>query len=182
MTEHKNIADANLHEPKGVVSASANTVYLADGSSSGDWEHQNPRGFILYNDLSGSGTTISTPTSYTLVNAAASSTSLKNFTTNSLGRLTYTGTSQRHLFGQAEIVFQHSLGGGEDIYFHIYKDGSALGSYEAAVNVVNRKFAQAVITFDDLASTNDYYEVYVKSATGNVTVYGFTMSALGVPA
>lgn len=36
--QHKNIPDAQLHEPKGVVSASANTAYLADGLGSGSWQ------------------------------------------------------------------------------------------------------------------------------------------------
>lgn len=35
--EHKNISDENLHEPKGVASASADEAYLADGEGSGAW-------------------------------------------------------------------------------------------------------------------------------------------------
>ena len=34
---HSVIPDAYLHEPKGVASAAANTVYLADGAGSGAW-------------------------------------------------------------------------------------------------------------------------------------------------
>lgn len=37
MVQHANIPDANLHEPKGVVSATQGTVYVADGEGSGDW-------------------------------------------------------------------------------------------------------------------------------------------------
>jgi hypothetical protein len=36
--EHKDIPDANLHEPKGVVTAASGTAYIADGSTSGAWE------------------------------------------------------------------------------------------------------------------------------------------------
>lgn len=35
--EHKDITGANLHEPKGVAAASANTLYVANGSGSGTW-------------------------------------------------------------------------------------------------------------------------------------------------
>ena len=35
--EHKNLPDSELHEPKGVSSAVAGSVYVADGSGSGDW-------------------------------------------------------------------------------------------------------------------------------------------------
>lgn len=34
---HASLTGANLHEPKGVASASANTVYVANGSGSGSW-------------------------------------------------------------------------------------------------------------------------------------------------
>lgn len=36
--QHKNIPDAELHEPKGVASATANTTYFANGSGSGTWK------------------------------------------------------------------------------------------------------------------------------------------------
>ncbi len=37
MAHHKDLTGADLHEPKGVASASADTVYVADGSGSGAW-------------------------------------------------------------------------------------------------------------------------------------------------
>lgn len=37
MIEHKNIPDAQLHEPKGITSASNRQIYVANGSSSGAW-------------------------------------------------------------------------------------------------------------------------------------------------
>ena len=36
--QHSALTGASLHEPKGAASASANTVYVADGSGSGTWE------------------------------------------------------------------------------------------------------------------------------------------------
>lgn len=38
MTEHKNIPDDGLHEPKGVVNAAENQCYVADGAGSGSWK------------------------------------------------------------------------------------------------------------------------------------------------
>lgn len=38
LVEHATITDPNIHEPKGVASASANEVYLSDGAGSGAWE------------------------------------------------------------------------------------------------------------------------------------------------
>ena len=35
---HKNITDPDIHEPKGVSSAQAGTVYVANGGGSGSWK------------------------------------------------------------------------------------------------------------------------------------------------
>jgi len=37
MPEHKDITDPNLHEPKGVASATSGQVYVASGSGTGTW-------------------------------------------------------------------------------------------------------------------------------------------------
>lgn len=37
MPLHKDLADAHLHEPKGIAGASANRVYVSNGSGSGAW-------------------------------------------------------------------------------------------------------------------------------------------------
>lgn len=36
---HANLTGANLHEPKGVASAAADKIYVANGSGSGQWEY-----------------------------------------------------------------------------------------------------------------------------------------------
>lgn len=38
MALHKDLTGTDLHEPKGVSGAAANTVYVADGSGSGAWQ------------------------------------------------------------------------------------------------------------------------------------------------
>lgn len=37
-TQHASITDPNIHEPKGVVSASNGDMYFANGAGSGDWK------------------------------------------------------------------------------------------------------------------------------------------------
>lgn len=46
---HSAITDPNIHEPKGVASADAETVYVADGSGSGDWSDIFVQGFEDWN-------------------------------------------------------------------------------------------------------------------------------------
>lgn len=36
--EHKDILDPNIHEPKGISVAAANTIYVANGSGTGTWQ------------------------------------------------------------------------------------------------------------------------------------------------
>lgn len=35
--EHSVVSDPNIHEPKGITTASTNTVYISNGSGSGTW-------------------------------------------------------------------------------------------------------------------------------------------------
>lgn len=36
--EHVDIADPNIHEPKGIAAAAADKVYVSDGAASGSWQ------------------------------------------------------------------------------------------------------------------------------------------------
>ena len=38
--QHKNMTDPDLHEPKGIATASSGDVYVADGAGSGVWQAQ----------------------------------------------------------------------------------------------------------------------------------------------
>lgn len=39
--QHSSLTDPNLHEPKGIAAASANQLYLSNGSGSGTWTNAN---------------------------------------------------------------------------------------------------------------------------------------------
>lgn len=54
MPEHNVITDPEIHEPKGVASASANKVYASDGVGSGNWSSVYLQGVEDYNDSGGS--------------------------------------------------------------------------------------------------------------------------------
>jgi len=121
--QHSALTDPNLHEPKGAAAASANEVYIADGVGSGSFQLANPYGGILYNDVDGTGATITTPTTYTLVNPATAATNLAGFSTNDLGRLTYTGPDMRHCHAVYDMSYKHYSGPGNDVFFSVYKNG-----------------------------------------------------------
>lgn len=68
--EHSQIADADLHEPKGVAGATLGHVYVADGLGGGAWSSVSSGtivGFLDYNDAATAGTPITVPSNNTYV-------------------------------------------------------------------------------------------------------------------
>lgn len=178
---HSSLSPSEAHEPKGIAGAPVDTCYVADGAGSGAWQILNPYGGIIYNDLAGSGTTFSTPTAYTLMNPVTAATNTRLFSTNNLGRLTFNGNSDRHVHAVFDSSFKHSTGSGQDVFFQVYKNGSALGSFEVGATADSANFIRISAHFDDMASGGDYYEVYLKTATGSVIVHQFYMFIMGMP-
>lgn len=89
--EHKNIADPNIHEPKGVAAASAQQVYLADGIGSGSWqdtltsvhgEMTIDGGTTAISTSAATDSTLATDTDYTKVTADWTAGHLRNITFN----------------------------------------------------------------------------------------------------
>jgi hypothetical protein len=62
--EHKNIADPDIHEPKGVGAASAGQVYVADGAGSGSWTTNQVVNRVVVTQASDLAGTLSSTTEY----------------------------------------------------------------------------------------------------------------------
>jgi len=186
MPEHENItADADNHEPMGLSSLTGGTsdakkVYHSDGAGSGSWTRANPHGSWRYTAI-GTGTTFTTPSTYTLMNVVGAGTHLTDFTENSLGRLTYTGTNDAHCHSVCDITLKHSTGSGQDIFFDVYKNGVSI-SAENAITADSGNYQHIALHWDVVLSTNDYVEVYLKTASGNVIIHEAYMFAMGMPA
>jgi len=59
--QHSSLTDPNLHEPKGISTASANQLYLSNGSGSGTWTNANRfpgTGWGKYTNTTYVGTTV----------------------------------------------------------------------------------------------------------------------------
>lgn len=54
--EHSALTDPNIHEPKGIVSAADKAIYVANGSSSGNWVRIQDFYNIAIDDVSTAGT------------------------------------------------------------------------------------------------------------------------------
>jgi hypothetical protein len=179
--EHSALTTGELHEPKGIATANPNSVYVADGAGSGQWR-QAPTGFLNY-VTSGTGTTITTPTAFTLVNVASlTNGTQRQYTHNGAGRLTYTGATTLSTKINATIVGQTSA---SDVLVvaQIFVNGiPAFPSQFVAEQTVqgsNGVVTLPMIGYVDL-STNDYVEVFVQTDTGNIEVFGLNLLAEGV--
>lgn len=75
MVEHVNITDPDVHEPKGASTASANQVYIANGSGSGVWTLHRDTGWGNYNDLSSGSQVFNTTASKLQIDGGGSESS-----------------------------------------------------------------------------------------------------------
>ena len=177
--EHSVLPNADLHEPKNINSAASGAVYVADGAGSGVWRGASAYGGWRYSDVS-TGTTFTTPTSYTLLNLAGTTTNNKQFSNNGAGRLTYGASSSRIIQGSFSCTFTNSTGSA-DTFFAIYKNGSILSAESFSMVLASSSSVQDTLFFDDICTNGDYYEIYLKCSSGNVTVKQAYLSVLGVP-
>lgn len=176
---HSSLTASNLHEPKGAASASSGQVYIADGAGSGSWRYL-PHSFCYYANI-GTGTTYTAPTSYTLVNPTTTGdTNQTNFTHNSAGRLTYTGTTTIDVTITCTLTAKHSASA-TDCFFQLYKSGSGIAGAEVVEEVNSSNYSGLTIVSHTSMATNQYIELYCKTASGNIVIHAFNISVMGHP-
>lgn len=207
--QHKNITEADLHEPKGVSLATSNTVYVANGTGSGTWKKPNPpslagltsngvagqlvgvdgtgnfklvsapHGHIYFYNL-GTPSTITYPSTATKVNPATTGSGYSTLISEDANaRLTYTGSDSVTLNITYTISLDQSSGSNRDVLVGLYKNGNLLDAQSISTTQSGVKTTLAGGT-NDLAATNDYYEVYVTNlgGSGDVNVYALQMNAI----
>ena len=108
--EHNAIPDNERHEPKGISTASANQVYVSDGSGSGVWKTPYATGVEDYNDLSSPDLTPSTGVEEKVLNDGNGSFTNKTYKIPSYPDIWNTSTNQ---FGFSHL----DLGDSVDIRF-----------------------------------------------------------------
>jgi len=183
-TEHNVISDGNgtttskRHEPKGASIAAVGQIYISDGASSGVWRYL-PHSYMYYDDI-GTGTTYTTPTAYTLIGpTTVGDSDPRDFSHNSLGRLTYTGTADTDVSISCSVTMKHSTGSGQDCFFQIHKNGSPLTGAQTVRTADSANYGSVTVLGHSELSTNDYFELYCKVASGNIIVHAFNMRVDG---
>lgn len=187
--QHSLIADADLHEPKGIASAVSGKVYVSNGSGSGTWQKLSPpqlsglttngtAGDTLSVDGSGNfvlssaahgqvdfynvGTPYSLAYPSTFTKVAPTTTANGNanqFTEATTARLTYTGTDTAPFLITYSASVDQSTGSNKDISFAIAKNGTVVGGYSLTSTQSGQKH---ILTgsFTVSLATNNYVEIF----------------------
>jgi hypothetical protein len=178
--QHKDIPNADLHEPKGVSAAVTKKVYVSNGSGSGAWDYPFVHGSTAFVDLA-TPSTLTTPTSYTKAAPTTTNSSASvEFTEATNGRLTYTGTRSRRGVVRALITLDQTAGATRPVNAAIYKNGSVIAATVIQEELPDSGMRTLTLMADTAMATNDYFEVYVKiTGTGNVRIYALNLMANG---
>jgi hypothetical protein len=177
-TEHNTITDPNIHEPKGVASASDGQVYIADGVGSGDWRYI-PHGHMYYSNI-GTGITLTSPATYTKIGpTTVGDADPREITHSGTGRLTYTGVTAMDMSITVTLTIKHSAGSGVDCYFAVYKNGVIIPGGEHVHTADSANYGNIVLSIHDDVVQSDYFEVYAKCSSGNIIVHAMNVDIAG---
>lgn len=206
--QHKDIPEAQLHEPKGVSTAQSNHTYVADGAGSGSWSEPEPKdaggataGQVYIADGSGSGgwadpggsvfgsaffatnaveTTISATDTPVIVDPGTWATTVSD---------TIVFDTNKFIIpedGIYEISMSASFsggggGGGNEYRFHFRNNGTTIANAPCVTRVTSSADIGSVgmSTYQQF-STDDEIAVEVRNmdATNNPTVTGMTFTVV----
>lgn len=162
---HGTLTDPYLHEPKGISSASAGEVYIADGAGSGAWTqgHRHVGGFITFS--TGSPYAHSTTTSDTVLNPTFTLVDNNGFTglASPNARIRYDGAETVSAALTATFSIQQSSGTDRNVEIVFYKNGAALAGSRVIATAASGAWNQITTAFNAELATNDYIEVFTKA-------------------
>ena len=182
---HNTLTDPYLHEPKGIATASAKEVYIANGAGSGTWKpHHHFVGAYLAFDSATPAYVHSTTTSFTVINPTLVTSVADGFTvTNSPNaRLTYSNTVNIDANINVNLSTQLATGTSTNTNWALYKNGVIVPGSQTIRSIASGSWGSISILGYTTLVPNDYIEVYTK-ATGAVSVQyaSFFVSIMGVP-
>jgi len=188
--QHRNITEADLHEPKGVSLAPNRTIYVANGLGSGAWRKLVPNdltglssngqaGQVLAVDGAGNNSLLTAPHGHVsffnigsplVINYPSTPTKIQPSTTgsgvsrliseNSVGTLTYTGPSPVVLHLNYSVVVDQTTGATRDIVVGLYKNNSLVNAQTITTTESGNK-KDIVGMMNVLATTGDEFSLYI---------------------
>ena len=186
---HASLTGANLHEPKGADTATANKVYVSNGSGSGTWQKLSPpqlaglttngaanqvvtvdgsgnfvlagapHGQIHFFDVS-SPYSLTYPASYTKIAPTTTASGVpSDFTEATTSRLTYTGTDTVPMCVTYSVSLDQTASSVRNIVLALFKNGTIVNGRSVST-VSNSSISTMTGTTTVNAATNDYFELY----------------------
>ena len=168
---HNTLTDPYLHEPKGVSTALAGQIYVADGAGSGDWV-ENSRAFNSYLTFStGSPYAHSATTSDTVLNPTFTVGVNNGFTGLSApnARVRYDGAETINAVLDARFSVSQASGTSKDIQLVFFKNGTEVAGSRMIASTTTGDWHIHSLSTTISMSTDDYIEVFVK-ASASTTV------------
>lgn len=180
---HSTLTDPYLHEPKGVASAQSGSIYVSNGSGSGEWKiHHQVIGAYIPFDPVVPAYVHSCTTSDTIINPAFSIAYNEGFTASSPARLTYTGTQDISTQITLTLTTRHADSQNREVTWSIYKNGSILAGSQTIRTIQPTLWGSSTITGYTVLQQNDYIEVYAKADTAcDVDYAGGFLTMVGLP-
>ena len=184
--QHNTITDPDIHEPKGVASATSGKVYISNGSGSGTWEYPPGKAHAeIY--ISGGTTahTLAAASAFTLLNPSGEWTASGNedILTVTPGSGIITLNQAGHYFVSFWInITTASIASGSSYYFKYALDGS-VSSREVAVSKPTNGVDKIVISSTGLvsATANQQLSIYA-GGDGTSSGTNFTPVEAGLQA
>jgi len=180
---HSTLTDPYLHEPKGVSTASANEVYVANGTGAGAWKtvQKYVNGYVPFDAVT-PAYQHSVTTSFTPLNPTFSISEVEGWVGEASpnARLKYTGTETIVSFTNFTFSYKNDSGTSRDLEVVFYKNGSVMNGGHIIVTAVSGEWKHATLTDIGTFSTNDYLEIYVKgSAAFTLDIASASLTAMG---
>jgi len=206
--QHSVLTGSNLHESKGVDTATNKTVYIANGGGSGAWAKVSPQSLsgLSTNGSAGQFVSVDGSGNFILISGAHGQTDFFNVTPYSLAvvagtpaklapttigggipqnvtegtnaRLTYTGADTLDLTILYSLSLDQASGTNKDVTLAIYKNG-VLSNAQMICTTNSGEKEVISGTTTVTATTGSYFEVYADvSANATVRVYAFQLNAL----
>lgn len=164
---HNTLTDPYLHEPKGISTALAGQIYVADGAGSGDWV-ENSRIFGGYLTFStGSPYAHSATTSDTVLNPTFTPSTNNGFTglSSPNARVRFDGPETISASLDACFSLQQSSGTARQVEMVLYKNGSELLGSRMIATAASGEWHVVCLKYNTTLAVNDYVEVFIKASS-----------------
>jgi hypothetical protein len=185
MVAHNSLTDPELHEPKGVSSATSGTVYVANGSGSGSWKELYKSCSVAFTPSTSSPYTHNATTSDAILNPTVSVvTNMGGFTrlTSPNLRIRYDGTSDFMATVTVDVSSRDASTASRQVQLVLFKNGTVLPNSRIYNTMPdNGAWYSTSMTFQVQLATNDYIELaHASSASGNIDYAKININVSGV--